>query len=193
MENKFCGVGKVPKGKTRGSMIDCVKKSQIRYYGLKKIDPTLIAAKISTGPSIKDVRRDMIVIKARYNKLVSKLKVALSQERKEEIFKEIKQVQKEFEAAKSKYDKMVAGTETTKPTITLDPLKIKKNAIKKSKELKKEKERKQKEKEAKERRKQEERERKKNMKKPSKKTTKKKTNPRPKKRTAYEVSKANKK
>jgi hypothetical protein len=34
----YCGINDVPKGKKRGSMRDCAKIGQVRYYGLYKID-----------------------------------------------------------------------------------------------------------------------------------------------------------
>jgi len=40
----YCGAKAVPKGKKRGSMVDCVKNSQIRYYGIKTVDNKLIEA-----------------------------------------------------------------------------------------------------------------------------------------------------
>lgn len=42
MEEYFCGIGKVPKGKERGTMEQCLQQGQVRYYGLVKIDPKVI-------------------------------------------------------------------------------------------------------------------------------------------------------
>jgi hypothetical protein len=39
----YYGVDKVPKGKKRASMIQAVKAKQVRYYGVKKVDPRLLA------------------------------------------------------------------------------------------------------------------------------------------------------
>lgn len=33
----YCGIGKIPKGKKRGTVEQCIKANQIRYYGLEKI------------------------------------------------------------------------------------------------------------------------------------------------------------
>jgi len=41
MVDSYCGIGKVPKKKKRGSMKECAEKGQIRYYGIKKIDKKL--------------------------------------------------------------------------------------------------------------------------------------------------------
>jgi hypothetical protein len=37
-KNVYCGVNKLSKTQVRGSMDDCARKGQIRYYGLKKVD-----------------------------------------------------------------------------------------------------------------------------------------------------------
>jgi hypothetical protein len=33
----FCGAGKVPKNKKRGTVVECANTGQIRYYGVKKV------------------------------------------------------------------------------------------------------------------------------------------------------------
>jgi hypothetical protein len=61
MSDIYCGVGKVPKGKSLGSMAECAEKSQIRYYGLKKIDPRIIEA--VKNKKAKPVTRDKLLVK----------------------------------------------------------------------------------------------------------------------------------
>lgn len=55
----YCGIGKVPKNKKRGSMKECAEQGQIRYYGLKKIDKRLAenAAKLK---KLKDIAPEKI-------------------------------------------------------------------------------------------------------------------------------------
>lgn len=38
----YCGIGKIPKGKHRGSMVECAELGKISYYGIKKIDARLL-------------------------------------------------------------------------------------------------------------------------------------------------------
>lgn len=38
-ENMYCGYKKVPKNAKRGTAKYCSNKGQVRYYGIKKIDP----------------------------------------------------------------------------------------------------------------------------------------------------------
>ena len=42
VDNIFCGAGKVPSGKKRGTMKECVEKNQFRYWGVKTIDARLL-------------------------------------------------------------------------------------------------------------------------------------------------------
>ncbi|AVL94971.1 hypothetical protein ma585 [Moumouvirus australiensis] len=39
----YCGIGKIPKNKIRGTPEYCLEANQVRYYGLKKIDPDLLS------------------------------------------------------------------------------------------------------------------------------------------------------
>ena len=41
----YCGVGRIPKGKRRGTIEECIKANQIRYYGLQPIDIKLLTKK----------------------------------------------------------------------------------------------------------------------------------------------------
>tara|TARA_R110000782_G_scaffold41328_1_gene94875 strand:- start:887 stop:1258 length:372 start_codon:yes stop_codon:yes gene_type:complete len=42
--NTFCGVGPVPKGKVMGSLNACMKKRQVRQYGIKKANFNILDA-----------------------------------------------------------------------------------------------------------------------------------------------------
>ncbi|AZL89195.1 low complexity protein [Megavirus baoshan] len=42
-EDMYCGIGKIPKGKIRGTPEYCIEVNQVRYYGLKKIDSNLLS------------------------------------------------------------------------------------------------------------------------------------------------------
>ena len=42
MPDVFCGIGKVPPKAKLGSMKECAEKKQIRYYGVKKVDPKIL-------------------------------------------------------------------------------------------------------------------------------------------------------
>ena len=44
MSKIYCGIRKVPKGKKRGTMDECIKSKQVRYYGETKIHKKLLKA-----------------------------------------------------------------------------------------------------------------------------------------------------
>ena len=51
----YCGIGKIPKGSKLGNMKQCAEKGQIRYYGIKKVDPQIARlSKKSSKKSNKD-------------------------------------------------------------------------------------------------------------------------------------------
>jgi hypothetical protein len=41
MSKPYCGSKDIPKGMIRGDMGECIRRGDIRYYGLKTIDPKL--------------------------------------------------------------------------------------------------------------------------------------------------------
>ena len=51
----YCGIGPIPKDKTRGTPEYCVRTNQVRYYGLMQIDKKLLnQAKGKTTDLIKE-------------------------------------------------------------------------------------------------------------------------------------------
>ena len=48
MSEIFCGIGKVPAKSRLGSMKECAEKKQIRYYGVKKVDPKILEIALGT-------------------------------------------------------------------------------------------------------------------------------------------------
>ena len=55
-KNIYCGIGKVPKNMRLGSKKESMEMGQVRYYGLRKIDPKTAAA--STTPTEKTDNRE---------------------------------------------------------------------------------------------------------------------------------------
>ena len=95
MSDIHCGVNKVPKGKKLGSMLECAERGQIRYYGLKKIDPkTLDAVKKN---KTKPVTREKLFLKhselnAKKKKLTQAIKDEKNKTKKEKINKDMKKI-----------------------------------------------------------------------------------------------------
>lgn len=61
-ENIYCGIDKVPKGSRRGTMKECAEKGQIRYYGIKKVDPKIVET-AKKHSRLRDETRESLVVK----------------------------------------------------------------------------------------------------------------------------------
>jgi hypothetical protein len=61
MSNIFCGIGKMPKGQKRGNMRECAEKGQIRYYGIKKIDPKTL--ELAKSKDVLPETREKLILK----------------------------------------------------------------------------------------------------------------------------------
>jgi hypothetical protein len=59
-ENMYCGIGPVPKGRTRGTPEYCVQTNQVRYYGLVAIDEDLLR---QAKGNITDLTKEKLKIK----------------------------------------------------------------------------------------------------------------------------------
>jgi len=89
MSTVFCGVGKVPKGKTRGNMKECAEIGQIRYYGLKKVDSRIIEnalkekkLKGSGSNNLEARREELMMIKVNLVGKIRKQKLLFEGEKK---------------------------------------------------------------------------------------------------------------
>jgi DNA repair exonuclease SbcCD ATPase subunit len=70
-DNKpFCGLGKPPKGRKRGNMLECLERKQVKFYGRNKIDPKLIEHSLRLQKTLKE-KNDVIIV---VSKLRGKLK-----------------------------------------------------------------------------------------------------------------------
>jgi len=90
----YCGVGPVPKGKSRGSMKECVELGQVRYFGVKKVDPKLLETlenkgnKTSRGILFSKITK----IKGQIKKLKSKIETTKDKNEKAELESKLKKL-----------------------------------------------------------------------------------------------------
>jgi hypothetical protein len=88
MSDIYCGSLKIPKGKRQGTMVECVNKGNISYWGLHKVDHKLIEAKklkkIKTN-NVLEIRLEMTKLNARIKKLLKDIEYG--KKRKEPIEK----------------------------------------------------------------------------------------------------------
>jgi hypothetical protein len=103
-----CSARELKKTERRGSMLDCAKKKQIRYYGVKKADSITIglmfkkkekAPKITLNEAVASMRG----IKFRADKIKARIETAKLTHNKEKLEKN----QAELEKLREKYAKVV--------------------------------------------------------------------------------------
>src|SRR5579875_3188359 len=87
-KNIYCGIGKIPKGYSLGSMKECASKKQIRYYGIKKIDPNLISEIKNQDTKIMDRGKLFIQISkinGKIKNLKNKIKITKNKDDKKKL------------------------------------------------------------------------------------------------------------
>lgn len=117
-DSKYCGIGKIPKGKELASPEYCIKNNQVRYYGLVAIDPKLLKeSNVKTRSLVKEqlklkkIEDDAKVL----IKEVKNLKLIL--EDKEARPSQQKQAQKRMEQLLAKRDKLVKKLKVQKKIV----------------------------------------------------------------------------
>jgi len=88
----YCGLGEIPKGKRRGTMHECAKLNQIRFWGLKKVDKkvadALIEKKKGKIPTELDLKKKIAVMRLKIKKMKQRLTSESNKDKKEELKKE---------------------------------------------------------------------------------------------------------
>ena len=134
----FCGVGKVPSGKRRGTMLECFEKKQVRYWGVKKIDSRILN-NYNKSDAIAETKTKLLLDAAKISGRIKRLQRELENDKNtkseiENIKKEIKlnkdrrsRMKKQLDIlnAKAKGEKVAKATKkiTKKKTIEKKPKK----------------------------------------------------------------------
>lgn len=100
MSNIFCGIGKIPKNKKRGSMKECAEAGQIRYYGIKKIDQKIIEdvernkkLKKAGSGQVDNLRISLMGIMGKIKKLKGKIQTSKDKGEKTILEKELDELE----------------------------------------------------------------------------------------------------
>lgn len=106
----YCGIEDTPQNKQRGTAKECLKKNQVRYWGVRKIDEHTLKKIKEYKESIKQESKaglKMVTLTAEIKNLKMKLTDdTLSDKRKERIKESIRNKIKLFKQQKELYKKL---------------------------------------------------------------------------------------
>jgi hypothetical protein len=106
----YCGIGRIPSTKRRGSMKECAQKNQVRYYGIKKIDTTMLKAydskKFKKGSSKEKTMENLALYRARVKKLKGMISIEKDKTKKKEQEKALKIAEDALKKTAESYRKM---------------------------------------------------------------------------------------
>lgn len=120
MSKIHCAIGDVPNGKRRGTQKECLDKGQVRYYGIKHIDKSLIKPKTGKKEKSKDELKQLELagqlgaINGKINSLSWKYKQQPNPDKKAILKEEGLKLIAESEAIKKKFDEISEKIKKTK-------------------------------------------------------------------------------
>ena len=114
-DNIYCGSKDVPKNKVRGTMQQCAEKGEIRYYGIKKIDPLLANSitKKKKNTAVK-VWIKLVAAKSKVANYKSKVTNEKDQKKKKEYQDILKEAIINMENLRKEFRQLQAEEEKTK-------------------------------------------------------------------------------
>jgi len=95
MSKPYCGIGDPPKGSRRGTAKECVDNKQVRYYGIKKINPKLLEKKEKTV-SRTVLMKKHVKLTAKIKKFIEKIKKEDNQKKKDKMKTDAKKAHSEL-------------------------------------------------------------------------------------------------
>jgi len=101
MLKPYCGAeNKIPKGKRRGTMLECAAKRQVRYYGIKKVDEIAFRKALEKKhESIEKQLMNLKILVATLRGRISGTKKKLASEKDKKKLKELEKILKDSEFA----------------------------------------------------------------------------------------------
>ena len=109
---KYCGSGKTPPGKEKGSMLDCVKAGKVSLYGVNKVDPRLLSKKDELKKkqaSKSEIVREKIKLEVKIKKIIEKAKKEKDVKKRQEMKTEGKKMVEELKKLENKLDVIQAN------------------------------------------------------------------------------------
>ena len=128
----YFGVAKLPKGFRHPTMKEAVDASQVRYYGLHKIDNRLIAAntKKPKGPSRDKLGNEMIKLRGRVKNLGSKANLEKDPVKKAEFAAQLEKAKADLDKVKQLFKAVDSGTQKVAKVVKAKVAKVENNISK---------------------------------------------------------------
>lgn len=119
----YYGVGKKPEDARRPNMVESVIAGQVRWHGVKKIDPALLKSKITieNKANKKEIRLKIVEIRGRFAKIMKDLKYdkRLTEQEKKKLVDEALQMKRQLPELQQQLEDLEKGGEKPKYKITL--------------------------------------------------------------------------
>ena len=97
MSKPYCGTGDPPKGYRRGTVEECIKMKQVRYYGLEKISAKeLENKKKKKGVSRSELMKKHVKLAAQVKKFIEKIKKETDKDKKDKMKTKAKEAHTEL-------------------------------------------------------------------------------------------------
>ena len=132
----YCGIGKIPKGHRRASLRECAEKGQIRYYGIKKIDPKSIylsKQKDVIPESREKLLTKMTALRGTIRRNKGRYEGSKDKTAKEEYYKVWQAAEKDLVKVLAKLRKIEAARDVAKKAAAKEKTKSKSKSISKTK------------------------------------------------------------
>ena len=134
MSDIYCGIGKVPNGKTLGTARQCAEHSQVRMYGIKKIDPKTLALikQKDIVPESTDKVRLLIAEQRGKIKRFKGLYETTKTDKKNEYYETWQKAETTLAKAIAKYKEILTKKEGSAKKTSVKKASVKKASVKKA-------------------------------------------------------------
>ena len=91
----YCGAGPVPKKQKLGTMKECAESKQIRYWGVKKIDPKMLEYSKNFGKNkttTLQLQKKIVVMRSKIKKIKEDIKYEKNKDKKAEMQANVKKL-----------------------------------------------------------------------------------------------------
>jgi predicted nucleic acid-binding Zn-ribbon protein len=119
----YYGIGKKPEDARRPTMIESVMAGQVRWHGVRKVDPTLLNSKITIENKVnkKQIRLKIVELRGRFARITKDLKFdkKLTDQEKRKLAEEAMQIKRQMPELQKQLEDLEKQGDKVKYKITL--------------------------------------------------------------------------